>query len=386
MRSRLLFFVILLILLFVLSVEYNKKIRNHILDFVIPLKSDYRQMSERVERAGDSYIFQKETIKKLRRENRKLKKYLLDQTNYLRQISIVYKKLPTLERLPYKSIMLVDTLSYVKLNKFDTILLSKPMKSLEEKRVYGLIQNEVVAGIAKEDNGKLFGYLISSPECRFGVYVGPKRIPGIAVGVDKSTMEVRFIPKWADIKVGDRVETNGLDGIFFANMPVGVVKEVSIEGSYKKAYIVTYADTIHPDLFFLVTDPKPYLASYYDQNESFPNDEYAYEGQPPLEAEVNLSSIPVMIQTKELEIDPGEFEIPREEEKKPPLKVINSKKKKKKRRIYRPKADFVNPVVKSEKESMKESTKESTKVQILKKDEKPKHPSPFDILRVDPFD
>ena len=165
-------------------------------------------------------------------------------------------------------------------------------------------------------------------------------------------------------------------------MPVGVVKRVSVEGSYKKAYIVTYADTMHPDLFFLVTDPKPYLASYYDQNESFPDDEYAYEEQPPLENEGNLSSIPVMIQTRELEIDPGEFEIPREEDEKPPKKVPATRRKRKKE-IYRPKADFVNPVPKAKEDTKREEEK---RVEMLKRNEKPKHPSPFDILRVDPFD
>ena len=380
MKSKLLFVLALILLLFVLMIQNNKFVRNLALEFVNPLKRDYKHFSKKVESAGHTYLFQKETIKRLEKENRKLRNYLFDQSHYLRQLSVIFNKMPYLSKLPYKSIVLVDTISYVKLNKLDTILLTMPKKiKLQEGKTYGLIQDEVVAGTARVDHGNLYGFLTSSSECMFGVFVGKNRIPGVAKGLDKNIMEVKFIPKWADIKKGDIVETSGLDDIFFANVPVGEVTEVTEEGSYKKAYIKTYADTIHPNLFFLITDPKPYLASTYDQNNTELDEEYEFADQKPLPNDKNLSSIPVVIQTKELEIDPSEFEIPHEEEQPKPKPVIeaNPKKTKPKNKPSVNKPETVKKTVDAKQENDTKTIKEKKK-----KEEKKKRPSPFDILRV----
>jgi rod shape-determining protein MreC len=217
--------------------------------------------------------------------------------------------------MPYKNVALVDTISYVKLNKFDQILLNKPERyELNSSKVYGLIQKEQVAGVAKIEDGHLYGYLVSNPECSFSVSVGKEKYPGVAFGKDYKTMVVKFIPKWAKIKEGDHVQTSGLDGIFFAHVPVGVVTNVSIEESYKVATVKVLADTMHPNIFLLILDPKPYLVSYYDRNSSFPDQQYFYENQPPLKDETNLTSIPLTNQTKEEHFDPTEFEIPVEEQ------------------------------------------------------------------------
>ena len=384
MKSKLLFILMLLLLLFVLMIQNNKFVRNLALEFVNPLKKDYRVFTKKVESAGHTYLFQKETIKQLKRENRKLRNYLFDQSHYLRQLSVLFNKMPYLSKLPYKSIVLVDTISYVKLNKLDTILLTMPKKvNLEEGKTYGLIQDEVVAGTARVDHGNLYGFLTSSSECMFGVFVGRDRIPGVAKGLDKNLMEVKFIPKWAKVNKGDIVETSGLDNIFFANVPVGEVTEVTEEGSYKKAYIKTYADTIHPNLFFLITDPKPYLVSVYDQNKTELADEYEFEDQPPLDNDKNISSIPVMIQTKELEIDPSEFEIPHEEEKPKPIIQATPKKPKPKLKP-KPKSPVKksNTTIAKQQESKAPSDKDVKREPKPKKEEKKRRPSPFDILRV----
>ncbi len=370
MKSRLLILLLLGIILFVLLGQNRKGIRHSLTGFINPIKIDYKSFLQNISDKSHSYLIQKEQIEKLSRENRVLRKYLLDQTHYLRQLASIYNKLPTLQKLPYKSITLVDTVSYVKLNKFDEILLSLPKKShLEEGKVYGLIQDEVVAGTAKLKNGILYGYLLSNPQCRFSVYTGPKRYPGIAMGTGEELIAVKYLPKWAKIKKGDRVETNGFDGIFFAYVPVGEVVGVAIEGSYKTAYVRPYADTLHPRLFFLITDAKPYLASYYDQNRSFPGQSYPYAGQAPLQVDKNISSIPEAVQTKELEINPEEFEIPQEPQPEPP-KIKRNKKRVKKS----PQA----PKIKREQSGT--AVKIAPPAKEPKKPPRRRHPSPFDIF------
>ncbi len=380
MKARILLLLLLSLLLFILVNKNNQQLRFFVLDLINPLKSNYKEVSREIQDKGESYLFQKERIEKLSKENRILRKYLLDQTHYLHQVASLYKKLPTLERLPYKSVALVDTISYLKLNKFDEILLTIPKKiPLKEGKIYGLIQDEVVAGTARYRGGLLHGTLLSNPKCRFDVFIGPKRYPGIAEGVDKNLIAVKFIPKWAKIKKGDRVETSGLDGIFFANIPVGVVQKTLVEGSYQTAYVRTYADTMHPGIFFLITDASPYLASFYDQNRSFPDSAYPYAHLNPRKKEENLSSVPKVLQTKELEINPSQFEIPIEEEK----STLNASrrehhpsKKKKKPESQKSSAE-THPLIPSEKKKTPSPAEKKAPG-----DEKEKsHPSPFDILK-----
>jgi len=312
MKSRVVFFFLLLVALVVTLSQKNQTVQHTILKIVNPVKQFYKQFTQEVEDRSKSYIFQKESIEKLTRENKVLKKYLLDQTLYLQQVNTLYQKLPSLEKLPYKSIILVDTISYVKLNSFDEVLLTSPKKTkLLEDHVYGLIQKNSIGGTAVVRGGNLYGYLSSNPRCKFSVFIGKNRTPGIVQGIDKETMLIKYIPKWANIKAGDRVETSGLDGIFFSNIPVGIIESVKVENSYKTAYIKSFSDTLHPDFFFLITDTTPRLVSYYDQNTSFPDKNYTKS--PTLGAnEKNVTSIPQTLQTKESEVDLSEFEIPKE--------------------------------------------------------------------------
>jgi rod shape-determining protein MreC len=312
MKSRVVFFLLLLVALLVTLSQKNQTVQHTILKIVNPVKQFYKQFTQEVEDRSKSYIFQKESIEKLTKENKVLKKYLLDQTLYLQQVNTLYQKLPSLEKLPYKSIVLVDTISYVKLNSFDEVLLTTPKKTkLLENHVYGLIQKNSIGGTAVVRGGNLYGYLSSNPRCKFSVFIGKNRTPGIVQGVDKETMLIKYIPKWANIKAGDRVETSGLDGIFFSNIPVGMIESVKIENSYKTAYIKSFTDTLHPDFFFLITDTTPRLVSYYDQNTSFSDKNYTK--LPTLSTdEKNITSIPQTLQTKESEVDLSEFEIPKE--------------------------------------------------------------------------
>ena len=376
MKSRLLLLLLFGIILFVLVSQNSRGVRNSVIGLINPIKSAYKNIIQNLSDKSHTYLFQKEQIEKLTKENRVLRKYLLDQTHYLRQVASLYKALPTLQKLPYKDIALVDTVSYVKLNKFDEILLSTPAKvALEENRIYGLIQDEVVAGTAQLKHGILYGYLLANPRCRFSVYTGPKRYPGIAMGTGGKEMAVRYIPKWAEIRPGDRVETSGLDGIFFAYVPVGEVVRIEVEGSYKTAYIRPYADTMHPRLFFLITNGRPYLASSYDQNRSFPGLPYPYAKQPPLKQDQNLTSVPQAVQTQELQIDPSEFAIPKEPEPAPRSKP---RPKPKKTPALPPAAAKVPP----KKADVPKETPPANPIPKTPPWPKPeeKHPSPFDIL------
>jgi rod shape-determining protein MreC len=373
MKSRVIFVLVLLLALFILVTRSNHAIQDIILNVITPIKQNYKNLTRSVKDRGESYIFQKENIQRLTKENKVLRKYLLDQTHYLQQVSALYKKIPSLEKLPHRSMELVNTISYIRLNSFSEVMLTRPKKAhLEEGHLYGMIQNDVVGGTAILRGENLYGYLSSNARCRFGVFVGKSRSSGIAEGLDKDTMVIKFIPKWAKVDVGDKVETSGLDGLFFANVPVGVVKKVKIENSYKTAYIKTYNDTRHPDYFFLITDTTPYLTSAYDKDNTNLEENASQIESPQADSMANttISSIPEAVQTQDAVVDPTEFEIPKEKEveslPKPPVVLRHPKIKK---RPQKPKPTVLRA----------DESNESAKTQTEKPKPK-KRPSAMDII------
>ena len=267
MKTRLLVILLLLLFLTILVSRKDDRLVDLLLSVVNPVKQTYSNVTSEVEDKGRSYIYQKEHIQKLTKENRYLRRRLLAQKHYIQQVRDLYKKIPSLERLPRNSVDIVQTISYVKLNSFSQVILTKP-EELKQKddRLYGLIQGNVAAGVAKIYNNNLYGALTSNEKCRFSVFVGKKHAPGIAIGINTNEMLIKYIPKWSEIKTGDEVVTSGLDHIFFANVPVGVVEKVEVENSYKIAYIKSYADVLHPNYFYIITDPTPTLAIGFDGN------------------------------------------------------------------------------------------------------------------------
>jgi rod shape-determining protein MreC len=265
MKTRLIIIVILLLVLTVLLTRNDERITDTLLGIINPIKQNYKNITQNIEDKSHSYIFQKESIEKLSRENRILRKRLLEQTHYIKQVKNIYDVLPQLSKLPIHNISITETISYVKLNSFSQIILTKP-KALIENKLYGLIQNTVVAGIAQVRNNQLYGYLTSDHKCRFSVFLGKDKAPGIAMGIEKNEMIIKFIPKWHKIHIGDKVVTSGLDDIFFADIPVGIVTKVEVQSSYKVAHIKTYSDIFHPKTFFLINDAKATLAQNFDSN------------------------------------------------------------------------------------------------------------------------
>ncbi len=139
---------------------------------------------------------------------------------------------------------------------------------MKANELHGIIQGRVVAGIARVQNNQLYGYLTSDKKCRFSVFIGETKAPGIAFGYEQNEMRIKFIPKWHHIKEGDKVVTSGLDNIFFANIPVGIVTKIEVQSSYTVAHIKTYSDIFHPKTFFLITDAKATLTENFDSNKT----------------------------------------------------------------------------------------------------------------------
>ena len=265
MKTKAVVILLLLLVVAVLLTRNDDRIEGTILNTINPLKQSYQNFTQSIENKSKSYIFQTETIERLSEENRVLRQRMLEQLHYLNQIKNIYDVLPDLKRFPENSISVSETISYVKLNSFSQIILTKP-KNLKEDNLYGLIQGTVVAGVASIKNNQLYGYLTSDDKCRFSVFIGEKKAPGIAIGMTRDKMIVKFIPKWHNVKKGDKVITSGLDKIFFSNVPVGIVTEVEVQSAYSVAYIKPYTNSLSPKTFFVIKDPMVSILNNFDLN------------------------------------------------------------------------------------------------------------------------
>jgi rod shape-determining protein MreC len=275
-------------MLTVLLSRNDERITDTLLGAINPIKQSYKNFTQSVEDKSHSYIFQKESIEKLSRENRILRKRLLEQMHYIEQVKNIYEVLPDLSRLPVSSISIIETISYVKLNSFSQVILTKP-KGLVEDKLYGIIQGRVVAGTARVHSNQLYGYLTSDEKCRFSVFIGDSKAPGIALGHEKNEMIVKFIPKWHNVQVNEKVFTSGLDDIFFADIPVGVVTKVEVQSSYTVAHIKTYSDIFHPKTFFLINDAKATLSEGFDSNKTVKITGEAYDNTTLQEGNASIS-------------------------------------------------------------------------------------------------
>jgi len=252
MMNKKLIFVILISLASLLVFQKEEKFQENFSFISIPVKKVYLNITNSISDSIDKYISQSNTVDNLKKENILLRKYLYNQKMTINQLE-QYSKSKVKKYDKNDNVLRIQTLSYKKLNDFSYIYLtSADGNNLKEDKIYGLIQKNVVAGIAIKKDNRLEGILLSNEKCQFSTFIGQKKMPGIAKGIDERKMEINFIPKWSKITVGDKVVTSGLDNIFLANIPVGVVAKVLTRSTYKTAIINTYANILHPNYFYLV--------------------------------------------------------------------------------------------------------------------------------------
>ena len=252
MKTSRLFILFIFIALTIFLLKKEESFQDNFALLTLPIKQSYLELSNSFDNSIEKYLTQSQSIDKLKDENLLLRKYL-----YQQKISLIeLKQLNQYNEKKFnnfENILRVQTISYIKLNDFSQIYLTKA-EALEKDKIYGLIQKNVVAGIALKGEGPLKGILLSNPICQFSTFIGDKKTPGIAKGIDAQSIEVNFIPKWSKIKVGDKVMTSGLDDIFLPEIPVGVVSNILTKSTYKTAIVKTYADVLHPNFFYLVKE------------------------------------------------------------------------------------------------------------------------------------
>ncbi|MDR2034383.1 MAG: rod shape-determining protein MreC [Helicobacteraceae bacterium] len=238
------------ILLSVLAVRFQIAGGTPFVEVTTAIKSQYLTWTREIDEWKETYFNQAETIERLRTENEALKADR-EVLNAFAAELIDLSKLKDYETPPNFRVRAVRAVSYAELPDMQKIIVD--YSDLKQGEVKGLIYNNNAAGIVVAPIGRYARALLNGDaECSYSVYIGSDRAPGIVMGKSDQEMIARYIPAWMNVKVGDEAITNGLDGIFFAGVKVGVVTKVNRLNAYIEATISPYYSSFNPDYFYIV--------------------------------------------------------------------------------------------------------------------------------------
>jgi len=247
MIKKRLFVVVAILVIFLFSVNINDSVQRFTVSFLNGIRSEYLHFVKKVKDKIREHFFQQEEIIRLRKQVSLLEKNATLLPAYKNKLNHLLKEnsLPGYEA----DLQLVEALSYVRLDDYSKVWLNFP--SFKKGKIYGLLYQGKSVGIAVEKYGKAMGLLQSDAECKFSIYIGEEKIPGVIFG-NKEIMIIKYIPPWLEPKKGEEVVTSGLDDIFFEGVKVGKVIEVFDEKMYKSAVVKPYVKIKIPSFFHAI--------------------------------------------------------------------------------------------------------------------------------------
>ena len=239
---------------FFVSLKIGSELHTQMLNISDYFKKLFLEISENTDTAWSKYFDQAQTIDTLNErlkdeEERKLTNLALESENrILRQILYSHENV---HASPQTS--LVRILSYIQLGNFERVWLEHSLTNMREGRIFGLVFDNNVVGIALSSQGRLMGLLNGDPNNVYSVYIGANKAPGIITGSpNKNMLTASYIPQWIRISEGDEVITSGLDGIFFEGIKVGKVVSIRISREYFIAEIEPYVDVYNLHYLWLI--------------------------------------------------------------------------------------------------------------------------------------
>lgn len=195
----------------------------------------------------NEHFFQASQIRDLREQNKELERSATLLSTFAFELnSILMDKNSSLYE---PKIQLTRALTYANIGDYGKFWLDFEIK---DDKIHGLIYQGKSAGILTQKNGKALGILQTDKDCVFSVFIGDEKIAGIAKGNQKNII-IKYISQWLNPKIGDEVYTSGLDGVFFAGVPVGKVVEIKNQDLYKSAVVEPYIRVEIPSYLYVVT-------------------------------------------------------------------------------------------------------------------------------------
>ncbi len=249
MNKELTSFFFIFIVLFIGALYYTNIIQEPIINALNTIKTTYHSSVQATKDAIDKHFFQAQEIESLKE---KLATY---ENNHLvmQQLASEVEDLFALNHSTLRSnpkIELTRVISYEKFGDLNKLWIE--VVDYNKTKIYGLIYNEMVAGIIIPKESKPLALLNRDIKCAYAVYIGKDRAPGVAHGNNEENLIIDFIPAWHEIKVGDEVITSGLDNIFYKGLKVGKVLSITKSQGYQIAVVKPYYDSNDPSYFHLI--------------------------------------------------------------------------------------------------------------------------------------
>lgn len=249
MNKGLFSFFLLFTALLVGALYYTNIIQSPFISALNNIKSNYHSSTQYIQEQIEKHFFQARHITEL---NEKLKKYEKNEL-VMQKLSSEINDFFTENNSSLQvdpRVELVRTLSYQKFGDLNRVWLE--VNDYNPSRVYGLVHQNLVAGIVISQDARALGLLNRDIKSSYAVFIGEEKAPGIAHGNSSQHLIVKFIPAWHHIKEGDEVITSGLDEIFFKGLKVGKVLSVTSSQGYQNAVIEPYYKANNPNYFHII--------------------------------------------------------------------------------------------------------------------------------------
>jgi rod shape-determining protein MreC len=249
MNKKLLSLVVFLIGLILAAIYLNTPLQRPLSALTTSTKTSYHHLVEGMRQIIDEHFYQAKTIAEQREA---LAVAAIDQQK-LHALANDYRALTRANEsnITHQSdVELVRVISYARL--YDTHKVWLEMEDFNASRTYGLLYQDMAAGIVIAEGDRPLALLNGDPKSSYAVAIGANHAPGIAHGTKESMILVKFIPSWIVIAPGDEVVTSGLDNLFFAGVRVGKVVSVTATEGYQNAMVAPYFQDHHPSYFHVI--------------------------------------------------------------------------------------------------------------------------------------
>lgn len=253
MNKELFSFLFVFIALLVGAFYYTNTIQTPFIESLNYLKTSYHKSVKFTQNAINRHIQQAKTISELNEELQNYENNHLVMQQLASEINDLFKEnnspLTTDPRVE-----LVRAISYEKLGNFNRLWID--ISDYNASKIYGLVYQEIVAGIVISKNNRPLALLNKDIKSTYAVNIGTSLAPGIAQGNNSENIIIKYIPAWINIKDGDEVTTSGLDEIFFKGLKVGKVISSSKSHGFQTAIVKPYYNSNDPSYFHIIRNIK----------------------------------------------------------------------------------------------------------------------------------
>lgn len=266
--KKLFLWIIFIAIVFFLSMQISKEVHSKVLYLSDGIKTGILNLNQNIINVITRHFDQAEQIKQLTNELKDKEKLQYSLDYLTKEYNQLLYSLHSLN-LNLPNFHLVRTLSYVRLNDYTKVWLqnrdTNPFNAAENK-IFGLVSNNQVAGIAIFENDRLIGLLNGDERCNYSVFVGENKSPGVAKYDTNKGFIVDYIPLYPKIKVGDTIQTSGYDGIFYPEIAVGKVQSIEERQGYQIAIIQPFSNKVSQ--FYWLIDASQTTNSQKDSDNS----------------------------------------------------------------------------------------------------------------------